>query len=418
MPQHFDTIIIGGGQSGLAASYYLQKRGIDHIVLEAAAQPANAWRNERWDSFTLVTPNWSFCMPGAEYQAADPHGFMPRSEIVRTFERYIERFQLPVYYRQKVTSLEPLADGAGYLINTLEMRVQARQVVIASGMFARPVLPAFSHELAPSIIQIQSGKYRHPSALPPGAVLVVGSGQSGGQIAEELYQSGRTVYLSTGVAGRAPRCYRGKDIFEWLEATGFLSRTLERLPSPAARFAANPTVTGQDGGHTLNLHKFARDGVVLLGRLQGGSGSMISLAPNLHENLAKSDGIEAEIIKLIDGYIARNGLDAPSEELPVLRDGFNAPILDELDLNKAGVHTIIWAMGYRPDFSYTRLPLLDESGFPIHQRGVSRHPGLYFVGMPWMDVQKTGILLGVAEHAEFIAGVVERYAERSAVGIH
>ena len=165
MTQHIDTIVIGGGQSGLAASYYLQQHGIDHIVLEAAAQPANAWRNDRWDSFTLVTPNWSFRMPGAEYQAADPHGFMPRSEIVRTFERYIERFQLPVYYRQKVTSLEPLADGAGYLINTLEMRLQARQVVIASGMFARPLLPAFSRELAPSITQIHSGKYRHPGAL-------------------------------------------------------------------------------------------------------------------------------------------------------------------------------------------------------------------------------------------------------------
>ena len=151
MTQHIDTIVIGGGQSGLAASYYLQQRGIDHIVLEAAAQPANAWRNDRWDLLTLVTPNWSFRMPGAEYQAADPHGFMPRSEIVRTFERYIERFQLPVYYRQKVTSLEPLADGAGYLINTLEMRLQARQVVIASGMFARPLLPAFSRE------------FRHPS---------------------------------------------------------------------------------------------------------------------------------------------------------------------------------------------------------------------------------------------------------------
>lgn len=418
MLQHFDSIIIGGGQSGLAASYYLQKRGIDHIVLDAAAQPASAWRNNRWDSFTLVSPNWSFRMPGAEYSGDDPHGYMPRTEVVHTFERYIERFQLPVYFRQKVTSLEPKADGSGYMVETLEMRVQAHQVVIASGLFARPVLPAFSRELSPSVTQIHSGKYRNPAALPPGAVLVVGSGQSGGQIAEELYQSGRTVYLSTGVAGRAPRRYRGKDIFEWLELTGFLSRTLERLPSPMARFAANPSVTGRDGGHALNPHQFARDGVVLMGRLLGGSGAKIHLASDLHENLAKSDAIHDEIIKLIDGYIARQALDAPPEDLPVLRDGYNAPILQELDMSDAGIRTIIWAMGYRPDFSYTSLPLLDESGYPNHQHGVSRYPGLYFVGMPWMDVQKSGLLLGVADHARFIAGEVEKYAERVVAGSH
>jgi putative flavoprotein involved in K+ transport len=285
-------------------------------------------------------------------------------------------------------------------------------VVIATGLFQRPKIPTFSADLSSQITQIHSGQYRNPQSLPPGAVLVAGSAPSGCQIAQELYQSGRRVYLCTGSAGRAPRRYRGKDIYEWLYLSGFLDRTTDKLPSPKAKFDANPHVSGRDGGQTLNLHQFARDGVVLLGRLQGGREGKIWLAPDLKDSLAKADQVEADIVKLVDGYIAQNGLDAPQENLPVLRDGYEAQEISELDLRSAGITTIIWAMGYRFDFNLVKLPIFDDDGYPIQKRGVTGHPGLYFVGLPWLYKQKSGLLVGVGEDADFIASTI---ANRSAV---
>ena len=406
MSAQISTIIIGGGQAGLATSYWLTQHGHEHIILEQAAQAANAWRNNRWDSFTLVTPNWATRMPGvespgAESPGSDPNGFMPRDELVAYFEQYIERFQLPVRYNTRVTSVEQ--DGAGYVVRTDDGTFNARNVVVATGLFQRPKIPAFGAKIDAGITQLHSGAYRNPHLIPPGAVLVVGSAQSGCQIAEELYQNGRRVYLCTGSAPRAPRRYRGRDIVEWVHLTGFLDRTPDMLPSPRARFAGNPQFSGKDGGHTLNLHQFACDGVTLLGRITNAAEHTITLAPDLKENLAKSDGGEANFCKMADGYVAQKGLDAPREELPQLRDGYNAPEILELDLRAAGITTIIWAMGYSFDFSLVRLPTFDADGFPIQQRGVTNYAGLYFVGMPWLPRQRTGLLLGVGEAAEHIA---------------
>ena len=200
-----------------------------------------------------------------------------------------------------------------------------------------------------------------------------------------------------------PRRYRGKDIFEWAYLSGFLDRTPDMLPSPRARYAGNPQLSGKDGGHTLDLHQFARDGVTLLGRIANAAGHTIALAPDLKMNLATSDGFEANFCKTVDDYIAHKGLDAPREELPRLRDGYSAPEILELDLKAAGITTIIWAMGYSFDFSLVKLPTFDADGFPVQQRGVTSYAGLYFVGMPWMPGQKTGLLLGVGEAAEHIA---------------
>jgi putative flavoprotein involved in K+ transport len=233
-------------------------------------------------------------------------------------------------------------------------------------------------------------------------VLVVGSAQSGAQIAEELYQHGREVFLSVGSAGRAPRRYRGNDVVAWLTRIGFFDITPDKLPVPKEQFAA-PHVSGADGGHTLNLHQFTRDGVTLLGHLRGASGNTISLAPDLHETLARVDGFEREVQKMIDGYVQANGLDAPEEELPQRRDGYEQPIVEELDLNAAGIKTIIWATGYTYDFGLVKMPVFDADGFPVQTRGVTNHEGLYFVGMPWMPSLKTGILAGVGEFAEHIA---------------
>jgi putative flavoprotein involved in K+ transport len=406
MSQKVETIIIGGGQAGLATSFYLTRYGREHMVLEAAAQAGNAWRNDRWDSFALLTPNWSFRLPGAEYQGDAPDGFMPREEILATFEQYVERFHLPVQYQTRVVSVEPMAAEQGYRVRTEETTLEARKVVVATGLFQQPKIPSFSADLSPHLLQLHSGQYRNPTSLPPGSVLVIGSAQSGCQIAEELYQSGRRVYLSTGGTGRAPRRYRGKDVYDWLNLSGFLDRTPDKLPSPRAKFAGNPQVSGRDGGHSLNLHQFARDGVVLMGRLQDARDGSIWLAPDLKENLARADKFEADIVKLVDGYIAQNGIDAPRESLPELRDGYQAEEITQLDLRAAGITSLIWAMGYRFDFKLVKLPIFDGDGFPIQKRGVTAYPGLFFVGLPWLYKQKSGLLLGVGEDAEFIAAAI------------
>jgi putative flavoprotein involved in K+ transport len=268
-----------------------------------------------------------------------------------------------------------------------------------------PKLPPFATNISTSVTQLHSSRYRNPESLPPGGVLVVGSAQSGAQIAEELYQRGRQVLLSTGGTGRAPRRYRGKDTFEWLFLSGFFDLTPEQFPFPLEHFSP-PHITGANGGHTLNLHQFARDGVTLLGHLRGASDGTVTLAPDLHENLAKADGFEQQGKKMIDGYIQRSGLEAPEEELPQLRDGYDQPVIEKLDLKAAGISTVIWATGYRFDYSLVKLPVFNKDGFPIQERGVTPHDGLSFVGMLWMPSIKTGTLAGVGEHAKHIAETI------------
>jgi putative flavoprotein involved in K+ transport len=401
MDQTIETVIVGGGQAGLSTSYFLSQRGREYVVLEQAPAAGNAWRNGRWDSFTLVTPNFTILIPGAEYHGNDPGGYLPRDEIVAYFERYVERFALPVQYNTCVSSVEP--NNAGYIVKTGHDTFHAANVVIASGFFQRPKLPSYSSHLPAHITQVHSGKYRSSRALPPGAVLVVGSAQSGCQIAEELYKSGRRVYLCTCSTGRAPRRYRGKDIFEWLGMIGFLDRTPDQLPSPQARFAGNPQLTGAHGGHSLSLHQFSRDGVRLLGHLRDVQDGRLVLAPDLRDCLATADKFEADIVKRIDGYIQKNGLDAPEDELPHLQDGYSVEPVTELDLASAGISAVVWAIGYTFDYSLVKLPVTTEDGYPIQQRGVTRYAGLYFIGLPWLYKLKSGFIFGVGEDAAYIA---------------
>jgi putative flavoprotein involved in K+ transport len=410
MSEYVETVIVGGGQAGLAVSYHLTQQGRAHTILEQASQPAEAWRNHRWDSFTLVTPNWAIRMPGAEYQGDDPDGFMPRDELVAYFEDYLERFRLPIRYGVRVNSVEPRE--AGYLVHTDEATVEAANVVIATGLFQQARIPPFSANLPLEVQQLHSSEYRNPAALPPGAVLVVGSAQSGGQIAEELYQSGRKVYLCVSGAGRGPRRYRGKDIVWWLNKIGFFDVPVDKLPSPKAKFAASVQASGKDGGHTLSLHQFARDGVVLLGRMQAARGGKITLAPDLKENLAKVDKFEADLLKRIDDYIEKNGLDVPQETLPELRDGYDAQAITELDVQSAGITGVIWATGYKFDFGLVRLPVLDGDGYPIQKRGITDYPGLYFVGLPWLHTVKSGLLFGVGDDAAAIVADIAGREQR------
>ena len=407
MTERIDTVIVGGGQAGLSLSYCLTQKGREHVVLEKAAQAGEAWRNGRWDSFTFVTPNWAMRLPGMGYEGHDPDGFMPRNEIVAYFERYVARYSMPVRYGVQAMAVKQ--SGAGYVVETNGPTFEAANVVVATGSFQKPRVPPFSTNLPGGVLQLHSSEYRNPGTLPPGGVLVVGSAQSGCQIAEELHRSGRKVYLCVGGAGRVPRRYRGRDIFWWLDQTGFLDQTVDKLPSPKARFGPNPHVSGADGGHTLNLHQFARDGVTLLGRLRDARDGKISLAPNLKETLAKVDQFEADVMKMIDGFIAKTGMDAPPETLPELRDGYEVEVITELDLKAAGLASMIWAMGYTFDFNLVKLPVFDEDGYPAQQRGMSEYPGLYFLGLNWLHRRKSALLIGVGEDAAYIAShIAER----------
>ncbi|MCW5852853.1 MAG: NAD(P)-binding domain-containing protein [Anaerolineae bacterium] len=406
MREVVNTVIIGGGQAGLALSYCLTQRGHEHVVLEQATQAGYAWRHQRWESFTLVTPNKTLRLPGAEYAGLSPEGFLPRDEIVTYFEEYVDRCHLPVQYGTRVTSVEPGAPNDHFLVKTNRRTFAARQVVVATGSFQRPKRPSFATHLTPDVHQLHSSEYRRADALPPGAVLVVGSAQSGSQIAEELYQSGRPVYLCVGSAGRAPRRYRGKDIFEWLDLSGFLSMTVDQLPSRQARFAGNPHVSGKAGGHVLNLHQFARDGVRLLGHIQGAEGDRVSIAPDLKENLAKGDKFETDIVRLVDNYIARMGLEAPPETLPQLTDGYTLADVTDLNVKAAGITSLIWATGYSWDFSWVKAAVLDEIGYPITQRGVTSVAGLYFLGLHWLYSRESALLCGVGKDADYLAETI------------
>ena len=403
MTEQIDTVIVGGGQGGLSTSYYLVQQGREHVILEQADKAAKAWR-ERWDSFTLITPNWTIRLPGAEYQGDAPDSFTARDEVVAYFKEYIERFDLPIRYGIRVTSVEPVETG--YLVRTEEAEFKAANVVIATGMYQQPKIPPFSSNLSSEILQLHSSEYHKPEGLPEGAVLVVGSAQSGCQIAEELYQSGRKVYLSVSSAARVPRRYRGKDITQWLDDLGFYDRTADQLPSPRAKFGGSIHGTGKDGGHTINLHQFARDGVVLLGHIQSVQEDRIELTPDLMESLAKADKFEEDVVKQVDEYIEKTGLDAPLETLPKLRDGYEAEVILDLDLKSVGITTVIWATGYKFDFNIVRLPVFDEDGYPQQKRGVTEYPGLYFVGLPFLHTGKSGLLLGVGDDAAHVVSAI------------
>ena len=396
-----DTVVVGGGQAGLAISYYLNQEGREHVVLERAPAVANAWRNQRWDSFTLVTPNFQVRMPGAEYSGSDPYGFMPLAEVIKYFDGYVERFHLPVHCGVEVFSVEKI--GEQYLVRTNEGDFEAANVVIATGLYQAPKIPKLSLRIPSKILQMHSMDYKNPSSLPDGAVLVVGTGQSGAQIAEELYQSGRKVYLSIGSAGRVPRRYRGKDISDWLTRIGTFDTRVEELKSPQAKFQPHLQISGKNGGESLNLHQFARDGVVLLGHVRDARDGQIILAPDLKETLAKVDKFESETLKRVDDYITRAGLCVPPEDVPRLRDGYEHDQITELDLNATGVSTVILATGYTFDLRLVKLPVVDSDGYPIQKRGVTRYPGLYFLGLPWLYNRRSGILFGVGDDAVYLA---------------
>lgn len=411
MAEHVEVLVIGGGQAGLAASYCLGKQGIEHVVLERA-QVGESWRSGRWDSFTLVTPNWTVRLPGYHYAGDDPDGFMLRDEVVGYLQSYAASFNPPLKTGVNVVSVEPLDDGRGYRVLTSDGMYQADNVIVATGVFQRPKLPPFSRDLPADIVQLHTSSYRNPGALPDGAVLVIGSGQSGCQIAEELNEAGRRVHLGVGTAGRVVRRYKGKDCFWWLIDIGFFNQTLDQAPSPQARYWGNPHLTGKVGGHSIYLRNFARDGMTLLGHVRGLADGKLLVAPDLNESLGKIDQFSTMLINAWDEVATKRGLDLPEDEEVKQAELVTRPPepeVTELDLKGAGISSIIWAGGYSFDFSWVHAPVFDTMGFPVQQQGVTGSDGLYFLGMHFLHTRKSGIFLGVGEDAQHIT---EHIAER------
>ena len=413
MNERLDAVVIGGGQAGLAASHHLRRLGRDHVVLEEH-RVAEAWRR-RWDSFTLVTPNWSIKLPGATYAGAEPDAFMSRDDIVDHIERYAAAAPLRTGVRATAVDRDPT--GGGWIVETSDGPIATPAVIVATGMFGRPRRPAAAAGLTSRVASLHTDEYRNPDALPPGGVLVVGSGQSGCQVAEELLEAGRDVYLSLGSTGRMRRRYRGRDTMAWAWDLGMMERPAAALEKPSDRYMSNPHVSGKRGGHTLNLHRFAAGGMTLLGHLGGIDGERVTLAPDVHQRIGMTDAVAVEISNVIDGFIARAGIDAPAPA-PDNTDeyegteGLRQPVLESIDLRDRGISTVIWAGGFSFDFSWIHAPAFDGDGFPITDGGVSAEPGLAFLGLAFLSRQRSTLLSGVGDDAQH---VVETLAAQSAV---
>ena len=397
MPARVETVVVGGGQAGLATSWFLTERGREHVVLERG-RVGETWRSERWDGFFLNTPRWTQQLPGFEYAGDDPDGFAPLAEMIEYVQGYAQSFGAPVREGVAVTALR--AQDGRYSLMTSDGEMEADNVVLATGAFQQPTPPTPGAESATGVLQLHTSAYRRPAELPAGAVLVVGSGQSGCQIADELLDAGRDVYLAVGHCPWLPRRYRGRDILRWLLEIGVLDQTVADLPSPSARLACNPPVSGNDGGHDCHPRWLARRGARLTGRIARIDGSRVSFAPGLEESLAFGDEFVAELEQAIDGYIAGVGLDAPAPEEP----DASFPVVEEaeLDLVDAEIGSILWATGFRPDYSWVDLPLVDADGWAVQERGVTGHPGLYVVGLNWLHKRKSALLCGVGEDAEHV----------------
>jgi putative flavoprotein involved in K+ transport len=423
-PEQLDVVVIGAGQAGLAASFELQRAAVAHVVLERG-RIGETWRSQRWDSFRLNTPNWMNLLPG-ETEALEPRdGFVSQDAFVGHLEAYAERFDLPVRTQASVESVESDPSGRGFLITVASSsgggpeQLAARAVVLASGAQRVPRIPPLAAELPRGLFRLASAEYRKPDALPPGAVLVVGSGQSGLQIVEDLLAAERTVYLCTSRVARMPRRYRGRDVMAWLVDIGFFDQRPTDLPDPALQYAAQPAISGVGPlGHTVSLQALAARGVTLLGRPRAVRDGRLTLDDSVAANVAFGDERSAATRDLIDAAIQRLGWTLP----PLDDDPADAPHPDPsaisspptVDLARAGISTVIWATGVTGEFAWLRVPgALDASGLPVHHDGVSSVPGLYFIGLPWLSRRKSGIVLGVGDDAaEVIAHLRGRLGAR------
>jgi putative flavoprotein involved in K+ transport len=408
LPHSTHTLVVGAGQAGLLMSRHLRDAGREHLVLERRPTLGGGWL-DRWDAFQLVTPNFVTDLPGFPYRGGDPDGFMTRDEIVERVAGYAAAIDAPVVLDTEVTRVAfHRPDRRRFVVESNRGSVLADEVIVASGAFHIPRIPATA-TFGPAIQQLHAHDYRNERGLPPGGVLVVGSGQTGVQLAEELHAAGRSVTISVGHCGRMPRRYRGRDSFWWLhqivlrgEQVGIVLPTVEAMPDPRARLACNPHLSGHGGGHDTNLRRFAADGMRLVGRFEAADGERARFAADLGANLAYADGFFDERFRSVyDAFIERAGLDAPLDERRPFEH--EVPEVTELDLRAEGISTVLWTTGYAPDYAWLDLPVLDELGLPRHVRGVSEIPGLSFIGLLWQHNQTSANLVGVAADAAYLA---------------
>ena len=398
--KHVNTVIVGAGQAGLAMSAHLRDHCIEHVVLERDSI-AERWRNARWDSLVMNGPAWHDRFPARSFDS-DPDGFPGKEEVTQYFESFAKQIEAPIYCGVEVTGTTALRDG-GYQVETSKGNIDAHHVVVATGPFQIPMIP----EIVPDdvVSQIHSSDYHNPEQLQDGAVLVVGAGSSGAQIADELLRSGRKVYLSIGPHDRPPRSYRGKDFVWWL---GTLGKWQMKTP-PAGKEHVTIAVSGAYGGGTVDFRKLASRGVVLLGMTGAFDNGVISIADDLAKNIADGDANYLELLAEADAYIDRHSLDLPSEEDAKIIDPdpdcVKTPIR-QIDIVKQGINSIIWATGYVQDFSWLKVDAFDADGKPLHDRGVAKPDGIYFLGLPWLSMRGSSFIWGVWEDAKYLAAQI------------
>jgi putative flavoprotein involved in K+ transport len=404
--EQVETVIIGGGHAGLTMSYYLSQLGREHLILERG-RVAERWGSERWDSFCFQFPNWTIEAPGYKYQSDNPEAFAPGREVVRFIQDYATFIKAPTRCGVEVTSLERTSDSGRYLLTTNNGTIEAANVVIATGPYQRAAIPTMSSDVPKNIFQVHSSAYRNPNQLPTGAVLVVGSGASGCQIADDLQQSGRQVYLSVGHHNRVPRRYRGKDFAHWGAALKRPEQIVDTVPLNL-RKGAEVLLTGANGGYDVDLRSMAARGIILLSHSQGIKDGDLILADDLEQHLAKGDESFESFKKSVDEYVTKVGLEVPEEQesnvTPNITKQISTPV-SHLNLKEAGVNAIVWASGFRYDFDWVKPPIFDDGGEPLHRRGVTQFPGIYFLGLRWLYKRKSAFLLraGPAEDAAYLA---------------
>ncbi len=407
-----DVIVVGAGPAGLSASYYLQQSGLSHLVLERG-RVGESWLSQRWDSFRMNTSNKLNTLPGDPLPPAEADGFGSAQALAAGMRNFAVAHSLPVLENTTVLSVDKHPHSDGFLVEAASDGVtqsfHCRKVIIASGGQSEKQVSPLASRIAPGVKQLHSSEYRNPERLPPGGVLIVGSGQSGCQIAEDLIEAGRDVYLSTSRVPRCPRRYRGKDIMDWLVLTRFFDTRPEEIADPAMLHLRTPLLKGTHGGHTtLSLQALARQGVVLLGKLEGADGPLLSFQNDAAANVAFADAFSGRVKAMIDAFIAEHQPDAPPAEAdPADAPDLllqSAPSAVSLDLASRNISTVIWANGFRADFAYLKLPVLDASGNVSHRQGLSEIEGLYFLGLHWLRSRKSNVLFGIGEDAQFITG--------------
>lgn len=404
-PETTEVLVVGGGQAGVAMSEHLTARGIPHVVLERH-RIAERWRSERWDSLVANGPAWHDRFPGLEFDDLDPDEFAPKERVAAYFEAYAEKFGLPIRTGVEVTSVRRDPQRPGFFrAETSAGPVEARYVVAATGAFQLPSIPPIVPPDA-GIEQLHSSQYRNPEQLPEGGVLVVGAGSSGVQIADELRQSGREVFLAVGPHDRPPQRYRGRSFVWWLGTLGLWEKTTPAAGAEHVTIA----VSGAHGGHTIDFRNLAADGITLVGRANAYDDGVMRFGDDLAANIRRGDENYLSVLDQADAYVARTGIDLPEE--PEARELGPEPacVTDptlELNLAEAGITSIIWATGFRSDYSWLQVDALDEQGRPKQVRGVSAEPGVYFLGLPWQSHRGSTFIWGVWHDAKFIADKIE-----------